>query len=60
MGLRIITFKAEEDLAEALDSIARYKGVTRSEVIRMALELYIRLETAKRAAAEPRRVRLMC
>lgn len=59
MGLRIITFKAEEDLVEALDSIARYKGVTRSEVIRMALELYIRLETAK-ATAEPRRVRLMC
>ena len=45
--MRVVTFKVEEDLLEKVDSYARLKGVTRSEVIRKALDLYLRLEEYK-------------
>lgn len=54
----MVTFKLEEDLLDKLDSFARLKGVTRSEVIRKAIELYLRLETY-RIEPEPKRVRLL-
>ena len=56
--MRVITFKAEEPLVERLDSLARVKGVTRSELIRKALELYLRLENY-RFEPQPKYVRLM-
>jgi len=45
--MRVITFKADEELLERLDTFARLKGVTRSEVIRKAIELYLKLEDYK-------------
>ena len=42
--MRVVTFKVEEDLLEKLDSFARLEGVTRSEIIRKAIELYLRLK----------------
>ena len=55
--MRVITFKADEELLERLDSFARVKGVTRSEVIRRAIELYLKLEDYK-VQPQPRIVRL--
>ena len=57
MTMRVVTFKVGEDLLERLDSLARLKGVPRSELIRRAIELYLRMEE-KRQAIEPRIVRL--
>lgn len=42
--MRVVTFKMEEYMIEKLDSLAKLKGVTRSELIRKAIELYIKLE----------------
>ncbi|ALL00126.1 hypothetical protein Pyrde_0076 [Pyrodictium delaneyi] len=56
--MRVVTFKVDEDFLEKLDSFARLKGVTRSEVIRKALELYLRLEDWK-VRPEPKIVRLL-
>ncbi|ALL01935.1 Ribbon-helix-helix protein, copG family [Pyrodictium delaneyi] len=55
--MRVITFKADEELLERLDMFARLKGVTRSEVIRRAIELYLKLEDYK-VQPEPKIVRL--
>ena len=57
MGMRVITFKADEELLERLDSYARMKGVTRSEVIRKAIELYLKLEDYK-VQPQPKVIRL--
>ena len=56
--MRVITFKAEEDLLEKLDDLARLKGETRSEVIRQAIELYLKLEEYK-VQPQPKIVRLL-
>ena len=56
--MRVITFKIEEDMLEKLDSFAKLKGVTRSEVIRKAIELYLRLEDYK-VQPQPKIVRLL-
>ena len=57
--MRVITFKVEEEMLEKIDSIAKLKGVTRSEIIRKALELYVHLEEKKMLGQkEPKRVRL--
>ncbi len=45
--MRVVTFKADEELLERLETFARLKGVTRSEVIRKAIELYLKLEDYK-------------
>ena len=57
MTMRVVTFKVGEDLLERLDSLARLKGVPRSELIRRAIELYLRMEE-KRQTIQPRIVRL--
>ncbi len=41
MPMRIITFKAEEDLIEKIDLLAKMLGETRSDIIRTALTTYI-------------------
>ena len=41
--MRVVTFKVDEQLLSKLDSLARLKGVPRSEIIRQALELYLKL-----------------
>ncbi len=38
MVLRVITFKADERLIEQLDLLAKEMGISRSEVIRLAIE----------------------
>ncbi len=55
--MRVITFKADEELLERLDTFARLKGVTRSEVIRKAIELYLKLEDYK-VQPQPKIIRL--
>ncbi len=44
MGLRIVTFKIDENLLSKLDELALKLGLTRSEVIRLALLNYISQE----------------
>ena len=55
--MKVVTFKADEWLLERLDSLARLKGVTRSEIIRKAIELYLRLEE-KKLMPQPKIVKL--
>ncbi len=56
-GMRVVTFKVDEELLERLDSFARLKGLPRSEIIRRAIELYLRLEE-KKQVIQPKVVRL--
>jgi len=46
LGLRIITFKAEENLLEKIDLTAKELGMTRSELIRLAIETFIKLRAS--------------
>jgi metal-responsive CopG/Arc/MetJ family transcriptional regulator len=39
--MRVVTFRLDEDLLQKLDLYAINSGVTRSEVIREALEIYL-------------------
>jgi metal-responsive CopG/Arc/MetJ family transcriptional regulator len=55
--MRVVTFKIEEELLDRLDSFARLKGLSRSEVIRKAIELYLKLEDYK-IETKPKIVRL--
>jgi len=55
--LKVVTFKVEESLLERLDSYARLKGVTRSEIIRKAIELYLRIKE-KEIISQPKIVKL--
>jgi len=43
--VRVVSFKAEEELLEALEALARQKGVAKSELIRRALRLYLSQQT---------------
>jgi len=54
--MRVVTFKVDEDFFWEIENAARLMGITRSELIRRALELYLKLETPKRLASEPKRV----
>ena len=42
--MRVVTVKMEEYLVKELDKYAQEKGITRSEAIRKAVELYIRVK----------------
>ncbi len=42
--MRVITFKAEEDLATKLDLYAVNKRISRSEIIREAIKRYLEAE----------------
>ena len=41
MGMRVVSFKADEDLLEMLEEVARRKNLSKSEIIRAALRAYI-------------------
>ncbi len=53
---RIVTFKLDEELLRVLDTYAKMKGMSRSEVIRAAIEHLLRKEGIKipEVHAEPR------
>ncbi len=44
MPQRIVTFKIDHGLLEALDTYAKSRRITRSEAIRMAIEMLLRSE----------------
>ena len=54
---RHVTFKASVELVERLDALARRLGKSRSEAIREAIELYMRLADAG-GREPPRHARL--
>jgi predicted transcriptional regulator len=56
--MRIVTFRVDEEFLEKLDDFARLKGKTRSEIIRKAIELYLKLESYK-FQPQPKIVRLL-
>lgn len=49
--MQVITFKADEELVEKLDSLADEQRATRSELIRQAIEQYV--ESEARIAEAP-------
>ncbi len=55
--MRIITFKIDDELLERLDIVAHESGVSRSEVIRKALILY--LSKAEKEIARKPRIRII-
>ena len=57
MAVRIVTFKIPEEELEKLDSIAKGKGISRSQAIREAIELYLSLQSSNNPP-QPRIVRL--
>ncbi len=52
MVLRVITFKADERLIEQLDLLAKEMGISRSEVIRLAIENLIEARMRKKSEIE--------
>lgn len=58
--MRVVTFKVDEKLLERLDSFAKLEGVSRSEVIREAIKLYLYLyeKYEKKVSPKPKIVRL--
>lgn len=47
--MRVITFKADEELIEKIDLIAKRSGRSRSDIIRYAILTYIRdIESSQR------------
>jgi len=40
--VKVVTFKAKEDLIEKIDDIAKLIGVSRSRIIKRALSMYIK------------------
>ena len=57
MPVYTVTFKIPEELLEKLEDYARRIGISRSEAIRRAIELYLKLEDSKHQP-QPRIVRL--
>ncbi len=53
---RVVTFKADEELVEMLDRVARSRGLSRSEAIREAIRLYLGLKAHGATPVEPRRL----
>ena len=43
MGLRVVTLKVEEDFLEKMDLAARRLGLSRSDLIREAIENYLKI-----------------
>jgi metal-responsive CopG/Arc/MetJ family transcriptional regulator len=54
--MRVVSFKAEEELLELLEEYARRRGMPKSEVIRRALRRY--LENSDLNPVETRRLRV--
>ncbi len=54
--VRVVTFKLDDELLRDLDRVAGELGVTRSEVIRMALKAFIRGRSPRREVIRVRRV----
>jgi len=42
MPLHVVTFKAQDELIDTIDELASRLGITRSELIRRALDLFIK------------------
>ena len=56
-----VSVKLDKKLVEKIDAIAAFKGVTRSDVVREALERYVEEEWRKTVPRpRPKMVRLEC
>lgn len=47
LWVRVVSFKIDEDLLDELDNFVLDRGISRSEAIRKAIELYLKLEGRK-------------
>ena len=59
MGLRIIVFKADEDLVVKMDTYAMNHRMYRSEVIRLALQKFLQEELEKETNPKARVEKIM-
>ena len=59
MGLRIIVFKADEDLVVKMDKYAMNHRMYRSEVIRLALQKFLKEELEKETNPKARVEKIM-
>ncbi len=55
--MRIVTFKVEESVLKEIDELARFEGVSRSEIIREALMNYLSRVKRELRVRRPVRVR---
>jgi len=59
MGLRVIVFKADEDLIIKMDTYAMNHRMYRSEVIRLALQKFLKEELEKETNPKARVEKIM-
>jgi hypothetical protein len=59
MGLRVIVFKADEDLIIKMDTYAMNHRMYRSEVIRLALQKFLQEELEKETNPKARVEKIM-
>jgi hypothetical protein len=59
MGLRVIVFKADEDLIIKMDTYAMNHRMYRSEVIRLALQKFLQEELEKETNPKARIEKIM-
>jgi len=59
MGLRVIVFKADEDLVVKMDKYAMNHRMYRSEVIRLALQKFLQEELEKETNPKARVEKIM-
>ena len=59
MGLRVIVFKADEDLIIKMDTYALKHKMYRSEVIRLALQKFLQEELEKETIPKARVEKIM-
>ncbi|MCX8196014.1 MAG: ribbon-helix-helix protein, CopG family [Acidilobaceae archaeon] len=57
--MRVVSFKAEEELVELLEELSRKKNVAKSEIIRRALRNYISKSLEEEKPVETKRIRII-
>jgi len=55
--LRVVTFKADAELLEQVDELARSLGITRSALIKQAIRQFLQV-ASKRKPVETRRIKV--
>ncbi|MEN2999710.1 MAG: ribbon-helix-helix protein, CopG family [Acidilobaceae archaeon] len=57
--MRVVSFKAEDELLEMLEELSRRKNMAKSEIIRRALRNYISKTVEAERPVETKRMRII-
>ncbi len=56
--MRVVSFKVEEDLLDLMERVARRKGITKSELIRLAVKKYLYDNEEERRVIATRKIKI--